>query len=229
MLPSNFCHPERRAEPIVEGPSGCRQALIWHGSLLAIVLLLPLTNLVAQEPQPKIISSGDLPQHSDLGPLIFRQIEPAHGWISVAWDLKTPAYGRRCNGKIPGEKDSLFLSIQLAYIKPRFCSCSDDSTKREQSRLIFTGGVKKLLENERTFWFESVHGYTGPGQIGGVFLLDDYSGTTLQSEMVRCGYAVVVGRDSWEMIEKYRDDYRDKLLRLEGEAKAYKLGVWSEP
>jgi hypothetical protein len=190
-----------------------------------IMLLLLVSSSNAQE--RAIVRGLALEVRSDIGPLILRSIEPAHLWISVAWDPKTPVFGRRINGKAPDETLSpSFLAVQLDYIAPRY-SC--DPAQQAQFKQAFVHGVEKLLERERSFWFEITNrGYAGPGQIGGVFLLDDWSGPTLQSEMIRCGYAVVTSRNSWNMVEKYRDDYRDKLLRLEGEARAYKLGVWSE-
>jgi len=171
----------------------------------------------------------DLQVTSDLGPLCFKAIDRENMWISVDWDPKTANVFRRNDGKIPDKTVAgpSFLRIQLDYIEPRY---SSNPAERQQFKEVFAQGVEELLKGGRPFWFEVTNDqYETPGEIGGVILLDVELGRNLQAEMIRRGFATVRRRHDWNMVEKYTDTYRDDLLRLETEARASKLGVWSKP
>ena len=194
----------------------------------SIVILLSVLSMsaLAQE-KAEFTVLPRLVARQEIGPLILDSIEPGHQWINVKWPKDYPAHGRRIDGKMPDERLSLsFLSIQLAYISPAY---SRDPRQQELFNRIYVEGVQTLLASNRHFWFEVTDtSYSGIGQVGGVFLLDYWGGVSLQFEMVRCGYAVVDDSDGWPMVEKYRSDFRDLLLRTEGMARAWKLGLWSQ-
>jgi hypothetical protein len=197
---------------------------------LFILVFLWDAFIYAQAPTTTIIMHHlDLHVGSDLGPLCFKTIDRENMWISVDWDPKTSENDRRNDGKLP-KKDAMgpsLLRIQLDYIEPRF---SSDPAERQQFKEVFAHGVEELLKGGRPFWFEVTNDqYEGPGEIGGVILLDVGWGPNLQAEMINRGFATVRGRHDWDMVEKYMDSYRDDLLRSEGEARALKLGVWSKP
>ena len=161
-----------------------------------------------------------------VGPLVLESVEPSNGWIGVAWDPKAPPPLRRIGSETPNAANkNLWLSIQLDYINAR---SSSDPIENDSFRKQYNEGLKTLLANHRTFWFQVTNtDYAGPGQIGGVFLLDAENGPTIQLDMIRRGYAVT---ETWEPRRKspdYRDDYRDRLLRLEGEARTCQIGIWA--
>ena len=166
----------------------------WQESMMPIRLVpvlfsmfLAASSLIAQVREaeyPTRPKMGDM-----IGPLILREVEPTNGWIGVTWDPKAPSSQRRFGDKAASPADdNPFLSIQLDFIDARF---SSDPIENDSFRRQYSEGVKTLLSDHRAFWFQVAKmDYQGCGQIGGMFLLDDMDGPTIQKEMARCRYAV---------------------------------------
>jgi hypothetical protein len=190
-----------------------------------MVCLFLAASLFGNEDAPESF----LPPHRTVGctygPLIATDVEPTNAWISVAWEPKTTLFARRVGGMAPKEYTNLHLSVRLCYVQPMY---SADPVDEAAYKLVYAEGLKTLLGKSRTFWFQVANpNYSGFDETGGVIRLDDFGGVTLQEEMIRCGYAITCTRNSWEPLANYDDGYRDKLLRLEGETKAYQVGIWS--
>ncbi len=193
-----------------------------------VILFSVLAMHVSAEDKAGFTVLPRLETRQEIGPLTLDGIDSKSQLVKVKWPKDYPAHGRRIDGKMPDERLSLSsLNVLLSYISPGY---SRDPSEREEFRRIYIDGVQTLLANNRSFWLEVTEpNIAAPTFIvGGVFQLDYWGGVTLQYEMVRCGYAVVNDSNGWPMVEKYRFDFRDQLLRAEGMARAWKLGVWSK-
>jgi endonuclease YncB( thermonuclease family) len=190
------------------------------------VILILMTCLSAGDSPPEQVKALPFALKSETGPLVVADIEKPEGWISVTWAPNVPVTARRIDGQMPEKNEGTPFGMMIMpdYIRPFY-----GSKKQEYFQGVFTDGLRKLLEKNRLFWFiVTFKEYQPPGEIGGVLRLDTEHGVTLQEEMVRNGYAVVAS-DYWHHVGEYGDDFRDHLLILQGEAKAWKLGVWSSP
>lgn len=174
-------------------------------------------------PSPRRLEGGEV-----AGPLVLRGFQATHHWMRVDWDPKSPLAWRSVGGRDPAEYSPVaYWQIQLSHIEPRFV---DDAAERERLRQIYVKGLEKILANQRRFWFQVTNtSYAGPGQIGGVLILDKWPGGSLiHEEMVRSGYAQVSSHNPSEVNGNYGIRFRDELLRLEGAARAQKLGIWAK-
>ena len=192
------------------------------------IILILLTCLSGADPSTERFK--ELPfVKVEAGPLVVANIQQPEGWISVTWAPNKPTSALRFDGHMPEKNEGapFWMMIMPDYIHPLW---TNDSKKREYFQGVFNNGLLKLLEKNRLFWFiVTFKEYQPPGEIGGVMRLDTEHGVTLQEEMVRNGYAVVTSDYDWHQVGEYGGDFRNHLLILQGEAKAWKLGVWSTP
>jgi len=162
-----------------------------------------------------------------IGPLQMTEIE--NTLVKGKWSEISSIHARRISGKVPSESDKTptQVSFSLSHITPRY---SKSEEERKEYLEIFSSGLRELLKG-REFYAETAHANYGPP---GTFIIiailsyDSHRRGELQKDMVKNGFAVVTSRHSTNLIERFGDDFRDNLLRLEGQAQLNKLGIWKE-
>ncbi len=202
-------------------------------SLLLFLPIFLLSNAIGEEKQTFFADQKseyvDLTKLREprqrIGPLMLEKVE--NNLIFSKWSDKVVPHGRRIGGHEPAPDDRTpsQVTFSLSHITPFW---SKDPKQNSEYISLFTKGLRELLAN-REFYAESVHAnYGRPGTfiVMAIISHDSYSRGEIQKEMVKNGYAKVNHRHSTYMIERFGDDYRDELLRLEGEARSKKLGGW---
>jgi hypothetical protein len=194
---------------------------------IPIILSLLIVGLHAQEVviTPTVVNVRE--PRSTIGPI--RSIDVENMLVRATWSPDAQVAARRISGLSPAENDGTprDLSFALSHVQPLY---SPSEEERQMFNQIYSDGLKTLLKG-RDFYAETTHAnYGPPGTFCVIAILsfDSYQRGEVQKEMVKGGFGVVTSRHSTYMIERFGDDYRDELLRLEGEARANKRGIWKK-
>jgi len=195
--------------------------------IVLIILGSFVCSLSAQERRITPGISNVREPRSTIGPVRSTKIE--NMILSASWSPDAQIAARRISGLVPSENDGTprDLSFTLSHVQPMYSRSEDE---RQRYSRIYSDGLMSILEG-RDFYAETTHtNYGPPGTFCVIAILsfDSYQRGEVQKEMVRGGFGVVTSRNSTYMIERFGDDYRDELLRLEGEARANQRGIWKK-
>jgi hypothetical protein len=193
----------------------------------ALLLSLFLCSLSAQEPRIIPTVSDVREPRSTIGPVRATKVE--NMLLHASWSPDAQIAARRISGHSPAADDGTprQLSFSLSHVQPMY---SRSEVERRSYQKLYSDGLMSLLQG-RDFYAETTHAnYDPPGTFCVIAILsfDSYQRGEVQKEMVRRGFGVVTSRYSTYMIERFGDDYRDELLRLEGEARANQRGIWNQ-
>jgi len=195
--------------------------------IISLVLCSLLGAINAQDIRitPTVASVRD--PRSTIGPIRLTSVE--NMLIRASWSPDAQVAARRISGLVPAKDDGTpaQLSFALSHVQPPY---SPSAEERERFNSIYSDGLNALLKG-RDIYAETTHAnYGPPGTFSVIAILsfDSYRRGEVQKEMVRLGYGVVTTRHSTYMIERFGDDYRDELLRLEGEARINQRGIWNK-
>ena len=194
---------------------------------LALSFIFATSLLAADEPRP-IPTIANLREPLDwIGPLRASKVENFH--VSADWSPDAQIAARRISGLPPkeGDKTPTQVTFTMSHISPRF---SRNEAERAEFGRIYNEGLRRLLDG-KDFYAATAHAnYGPPGTLVLISVLsfDSYQRGDVQKEMVANGYAIVVPRYSSYIFQNFGDDYRDELLRLEGQSRVTKSGVWGK-